>query len=144
QVTGTYSMNGFVKAYYQDTTVNRTQHPEPMGIFPPSVVPITHFLAHNFAVCDRWFAPLPTSTQPNRLMALSGRSQIDHTSDQLVLAGRTLLDWATHHGVRWRVYHAGLSFFALLGRFDQVLGPHFRAFEHLASDVAMEAPDLFP
>ena len=63
QVTGTYSMNGFVKAYYQDTTVNRTQHPEPMGIFPPSAVPITHFLAHNFAVCDRWFAPLPTSTQ---------------------------------------------------------------------------------
>ena len=143
-VTGTYSMSGFVEAYYQSTPVSRTQTPEPMGFFPPSAVPIMNVLANNFAVCDRWFAALPTGTQPNRLMALTGASRVDDTRDQLLPAGPTLLDWATSREVRWRVYHAGLSFFILLGRFDQVLGPNFRAFEQLAYDVGHEAADLFP
>lgn len=143
-VSGTYSMSGFVEAYYQSTTVNRTQTPEPMGFFPPSAVPILSFFANNFAVCDHWFAPLPTGTHPNRLMALTGASLVDDTRDHLLPAGPTMLDWAMGHGVRWRVYHAGLSFFILLGRFDQVLGPNFRAFEYLAGDVGHEASDVFP
>jgi phospholipase C len=143
-VTSTYRMSGFVEAYYQSTPGSRTQTPEPMGFFPPSAVPIMNVLANNFAVCDRWFAALPTGTQPNRLMALTGASRIDDTRDQLLPAGPTLLDWATSHGVRWRVYHDGLSFFILLGRFDQVLGPNFRAFEQLAHDVGREAADVFP
>jgi phospholipase C len=143
-VTGTYSMSGFVEAYYQSTTTNRTQTPDPMGFFPPSAVPTINFFANNFAICDHWFAPLPTSTQPNRLMALTGASLVDDTRDHLLPASPTLLDWATSHGVRWRVYHAGLSFFILLGRFDEVLGPNFRAFEHLARDVGHEASDTFP
>ncbi len=143
-VTGTYSMSGFVEAYYQSTPVNRTQTPEPMGFFPPSAVPILSFFANNFAVCDHWFAPLPTGTHPNRLMALTGASLVDDTRDHLLPAGPTMLDWAMRHGVRWRVYHAGLSFFILLGRFDQVLGPNFRAFEYLARDVAHEASDVLP
>ena len=143
-VTGRYHMSGFVEAYYQFTTVNRTQTPEPMGFFPPSAVPTMSFLANQFAVCDHWFAPLPTSTHPNRLMALTGASRIDDTRDRLLPAGPTLLDWATSREVRWRVYHAGLSFFTLLGRFDLVLGPNFRAFEHLAFDVEHDAADLFP
>jgi phospholipase C len=32
----------------------------------------------------------------------------------------------------------------LLGRFDEVLGPYFRAIEYLARDVAHEASDVFP
>ena len=143
-VTGMCSMSGFVEAYYTGTTVNRTEAPEPMGFLPPTAVPITNFLANQFAVCDHWFAPLPTSTHPNRVMALTGASPIDDTRNRLLSVGPTLLDWATHHGVRWRVYHEGLSFFALLGRLDLVLGPNFRAFEYLALDVAHDAPEVFP
>ncbi len=35
-------------------------------------VPTSDFLARNFAICDNWFACLPASTLPNRLMAMSG------------------------------------------------------------------------
>ena len=34
------------------------------------------FFARNFAVCDHWFSALPTGTQANRLMAMSGESSI--------------------------------------------------------------------
>ena len=81
---GTYSMRGFVEAYYTETTVNRTSKPEPMGFFTAADLPMTYFLADNFALCDRWFAPLPSNTQPNRIMALSGFSTIDHTPGQLL------------------------------------------------------------
>ncbi|MGB7290936.1 MAG: alkaline phosphatase family protein [Thermodesulfobacteriota bacterium] len=144
-VSGTYTMSGFVGAYYQYTAVNRTQRPEPMGYYPPDQVPITNFLANNFAVCDHWFSSLPTSTVPNRLMALSGESRVDKTGRQLFPEeGYIVLDWLNDHGIRWRVYHAGLSFFMLLGRFTDVLGPNFRSVKHLAIDVKVERPDQFP
>jgi phospholipase C len=145
-VTGKYSMNGFVEAYFNHS-INRIENPEVMGFFPPDLVPITTFLATNFAVCDRWFSSLPTSTVPNRLMAFSGDSLVDHTggiTEFFRPVGSLLLDWLEDRHIRWRVYHAGLSFFALLRRFDDVLGPNFRPFNELTRDVLTEQPDEFP
>ncbi len=78
-VTGRFSMSGFVSAYFAKTPVNRTTKPDPMGFLTAVDVPITRFFADNYCVCDHWFAPLPTSTQPNRIMALTGTTRIDHT-----------------------------------------------------------------
>jgi len=144
KVSGKYMMSGFVEAYYRRTTVNWTRTPEPMGFLPPDQAPITDFLAGNYAVCDRWFAPLPTSTLPNRLMGWTGTTHVDHTGQILPRVDDTLLDWMTAHGVRWRVYHDGLSFFTLLGKLPQVLSPGFRRFEELAADVRMEKKGTFP
>lgn len=144
RTSGRQTMRGFVEAYYQHTTVNWTRTPEPMGFFPPSEVPITSFLASNFAVCDRFFSCLPTSTLPNRLMAWTGDTQVDHTGSVLPPRGDTLLDWLDHHDVRWRVYHDGLSFFTMLGEFGRILGKNFKSFEHLALDVLTESADTFP
>ncbi len=143
-VAGRHRMDGFVKEYYNYTTVNWTRNPEPMGFLPPADVPISNFLATNFAVCDHWFAPLPTSTLPNRLMAWTGEARVDHTGQLLPPRGETLLDWLDRHHLRWRVYHDGLSFFALLGEFGRILGPNFKSFEHLAADVLNEPDDDFP
>lgn len=143
-VTGTYQMNGFVEAYYEHTPVNWTRTPEPMGFLPPSETPMTTFLAQNFAVCDHWFAPLPTSTLPNRLMAWTGASWVDHTGQLFPPLGETILDWLTAHRVRWRVYHDGLSFFTLLGRFNDVLSEDFQPLERLAADVLTEPSGSFP
>jgi phospholipase C len=38
----------------------------------PKNLPVSSFFAKQYLVCNRWFAPLPTSTQPNRLVAMSG------------------------------------------------------------------------
>ncbi len=144
RTSGRHTMRGFVEAYYQHTTVNWTRTPEPLGFYPPNEVPITSFLASNFAVCDRFFSALPTSTLPNRLMAWTGSAHVDHTGSVLPPRDDTLLDWLDAHDVRWRVYHDGLSFFTLLGAFKHVLSKNFKRFEHLALDVLSESDDTFP
>ncbi len=49
----------------------------------------------------------------------------------------------TERNIRWRIYHCGLSFFALLGR-PEIFGPNFRSVDRLAPDVAHEKSDDFP
>ncbi|GAB4824828.1 Non-specific phospholipase C4 [Ancistrocladus abbreviatus] len=45
-----------------------------MNGFKPELVPVYKELISQFAVCDRWFAPVPASTQPNRLYVHSATS----------------------------------------------------------------------
>src|SRR6267143_1185983 len=142
-VTGQFSMGGFVKSYFETTGVNRSTTPDPMGFLSPTDVPITRFFADNFAVCDHWFAPLPTSTQPNRMMSLSGSTRIDHTSGMFPPCDPLVIDWLNERNVSWRVYHCGISFFALLGR-PEIFGPSFRSIDRLAPDVAHESSSDFP
>lgn len=136
-VTGSYSMSGFVDAYYQVTTANRTEKPEPMGFFPPNEAPITSFLANNFAVCDRWFTPLPTSTHPNRCIALGSSTPIDSTGqyDHSLKVDSLVLDWLDKKDVRWRVYHHGVLSCFYLFRLGFVLDPRFCSFDHLKDDI---------
>lgn len=141
-VTGTYAMDGFAKSYFAASPLNRTTKPDPLGFLLPGDVPMTRFLADNYAVCDRWFASLPAGTQPNRLMAWTGTSYIDGNGflpphDPLVI------DWLERSGVRWRVYTSGLSFFLLLGA-TAAFGPNFRGIDRLAPDVVGEQPGDFP
>jgi len=145
EVTGRYTMSGFVESYFAKTQVNRPLQPDPMGFLTPADLPITRFLADNFAVCDRWFAPLPTSTQPNRLMALAGTSRIEITKGLFPPIDDLVIDWLNKCSppVPWRVYHCGISFFALLGRVE-IFGPNFRPVDRLGPDVAHEKDDDFP
>lgn len=45
-----------------------------MNGFKPDLVPVYKELVTQFAVCDRWFASMPASTQPNRLYVHSATS----------------------------------------------------------------------
>ena len=80
-----------------------------MGYFTKEQVPVTDFFAENFAVCDRWFSALPAGTQPNRLMAMSGFTNIDVNHKPLPKQ-ELLYDWLTKKGIRWRVYHQAFRF----------------------------------
>ena len=112
---GTYAMDGFAKSYFGASPNNRTTKPDPLGFLLPADVPMTRFLADQYAVCDRWFASLPAGTQPNRLMAWTGTSLIDGNGF-LPPRDPLLIDWLDRNLVRWRVYTSGLSFFLLLAR----------------------------
>ena len=46
-----------------------------MGMFAPETVPVLSALARGYAVCDRWFASVPTETMPNRAFMCAGTSQ---------------------------------------------------------------------
>jgi phospholipase C len=146
-VTQQFSMDGFVTAYAEFTGTEPAQDPDPMGFFSSKTVPITSFLAQNFCVCDHWHAPLPTSTQPNRTIAFCGSSEIFDTSDgaRLIPCEDIIFDWLERHKVRWRVYHDGLSFFALYPRaWKHVLGENFRDFEYYFHDMQVEPPESGP
>jgi phospholipase C len=142
---GGYVMNGFAKAYEAYTASTGLPHPPPMRVMTPPLLPVTSFLADEYVVCDRWHAPLPTSTHPNRLMALSGYSLLDKTPGGLLPDQDVLLDWLDRHDVRWRVYSAGLSLFMLMPKmWPWLLTDRFRSVSRLAYDVQHESADSFP
>jgi phospholipase C len=45
-----------------------------MGMYSPETLPVLSGLAKGFAVCDRWFASVPTQTFPNRAFSVAGTS----------------------------------------------------------------------
>ena len=142
---GKYLMDGFVEAYINFTGAAPNPKSDPMGFFSAAQVPITSFLASNYLVCNRWFAALPTSTQPNRTMAFCGDSSIDSTKLQLISAAGNIFDWMKAHNVRWRVYHDGLSVFILYNElWKYVLSDNFRDYESMYSDFQSEPDASFP
>lgn len=110
-------MGGFVESYMQ-------AKPPPedpgavMGYYPAAAVPVWDFLARNFTVCDHWFAALPTGTQANRLMAMSGESSIIDNAPVFLPDQNLVYDWLSEHGVSWCAYQYGefLPFFSLMPR----------------------------
>jgi phospholipase C len=147
-VNGVFPMNGFVTNYTKAKgapAVNAGDAVPVMGYFTPAQVPITDFLAQNFAICDHWFCSLPAGTQPNRLMSMSGFSNID--VNQYGLPAQDMVyDWLNAHNIRWRVYHEGLPFFIMMAKWipDILAGHHFRPLAKLWDDVQNEPPGEFP
>src|SRR6202521_390915 len=147
-VNGTFPMNGFVSNYAsakgaEPLTAN--SQPPVMGYFTAEQAPVTDFFAREFAICDHWFSALPAGTQPNRLMAMSGLSKID--VNQVPLPDQDLVyDWLTGNGIRWRVYHEDMPFFALMPCWipDILKEEHFRPLAQLYDDVQNEPPGEFP
>ena len=134
----TYAMDGFVESYVPAPgagPVVAGAHPHVMGYFDGAQAPVSRFFADKIAICDHWHAALPAGTQPNRLMAMSGFSRID--GNKVPLPKQELVyDWLNRNNVRWRVYHAGIPFFALmLDRIDDILSGRFRPFGHFYRDV---------
>lgn len=105
-------MGGFAATYANVDC----QWPSPsMGYYSRDDVPMFDFFARNFLICDRWFSSLPTGTQPNRLMAMSGRSDIaDNVSLTNFPRQKLIYDWLTEHGVNWCAYTCALPFFSLM------------------------------
>lgn len=68
-------MQGFTLNYAQITEplsihkVPAENYPDVMNYLTPEQVPVTAWLAYNFAVCDQWFASVPTQTFTNRAFA---------------------------------------------------------------------------
>lgn len=140
-----YAMDGFVRAYYRHNEAQRSQRPLPMSFLRAADAPVTNFLARNYAVCDQWYAPLPTGSIPNRLMATCGVSNIVDTPSNLLSYHPTVFDWMKARQLRYRVYHDGLSFFTLCPwMFDDVAGDRFRDAGRLAEDFSNEPDATFP
>jgi phospholipase C len=145
QPNGPFTMAGFVEAYAQapgsglPPGANPGPQAEPMGIFPSSLVPISSFFARNYCVCDHWFCPVPTCTQPNRTVGFTGKTQIadgdfaQFARDGLAIQTDTIIfDWLESKNVPWRVYYESLPFFLMYRRaWPYMQEPKFSHFRQL-------------
>lgn len=144
---GSFAMDGFVASYseeHPDKPIDRqANQPPPMGWFGAKEAPVSDFLARNFMVCNRWFAPLPAATQPNRLMAMSGVTILDHNAVPMPKQ-KLVYEWLKGKA-KWRVYHDKLPFFMImLERVPTMLtSKTFRDFSKFARDLA-KGGDNFP
>jgi len=116
-------MHGFARSY-GDSSADADPK-RVMEYCTHGYLPSTEFLARNFALCDNWFACLPASTLPNRLMAASGYALVDHTPSGLFQIANNLFndnpddlvyDWLRTRGVGWRLYYSGSFFFMQMPR----------------------------
>ncbi|KAH9618230.1 hypothetical protein KSS87_016174 [Heliosperma pusillum] len=80
-----------------------------MNGFKPDLVPVYKELVTQFAVCDRWFASVPTSTQPNRQYVHSATSHglSSNDSDKLKagMPQKTIFDSLHEEGYSFGIYY---------------------------------------
>jgi phospholipase C len=93
-------MDGFVKS------VNASQ---PMGYYPPEVLPFAYSLARTFTVGNRWFSSVPAPTYPNRRFMLAGTAYGNITTAPGTLLDSpppngTIFDRLSNHNISWRNY----------------------------------------
>jgi phospholipase C len=70
------TMDGFVKSYMRYSKPLQPRDPShTMHFFTPQQVPVLSRLALEFAVCDRWFASVPSQTWPNRYFLHTGTAK---------------------------------------------------------------------
>jgi phospholipase C len=77
--SSTPALDGFVIAAANDARqysnpVNDTNGLRSMGYFQDSDLPYYYYMASNFATSDRWFSPVLSRTQLNRMYILAGTS----------------------------------------------------------------------
>ncbi|OIW18856.1 hypothetical protein TanjilG_25299 [Lupinus angustifolius] len=107
-------MDGFVqnaakqeKAGAKPSTPTMTE--TVMNGFKPELVPIYRELVKEFAVCDQWFASIPSSTQPNRLYVHSATSHglTSNDTNQLIggLPQKTIFDSLDENGFNFGIYY---------------------------------------
>ena len=75
-----------------------------MGMFPRGMLPILSGLARGYAVCDHWFASVPTLTMPNRAFVCAGTSQghMDDATHSFTVP--SIFGLLSKHGVSWAIY----------------------------------------
>jgi phospholipase C len=67
----TPGMQGFAADYHEDYI---SSEGEVMGAYSQTQLPVLYGLAQQFAISDRWFASVPTQTDPNRAFSICGTS----------------------------------------------------------------------
>ena len=84
--------------------VSGTVEGDIMGCFTPAALPVLSALAAGYAVCDQWFASVPTETMPNRAFACAATSQ-GHMDDKTrTFTSPTIFGLLDAGGLGWAVY----------------------------------------
>jgi phospholipase C len=98
-------MSGFLQNY-ATTTAGEGCAGQIMDTFGPKDAGVINTLAREFAVCDRWFASVPTQTWPNRGFVHTGSSDghVDNEGYE-PYGNRTIFNVLSQQGIDWEVFH---------------------------------------
>jgi len=114
-LSSTPTLDGYVRAAAHDarTTVppfNDTDGLRAMGYYDGTDLPYYYFMASNFGTSDRWFAPVMSRTQPNRMYSLAATSAGHvYPLHGAIVNNQTIFDLLQAAGVSWKVYVTDLS-----------------------------------
>lgn len=75
-----------------------------MGCFTPDALPVLSALARGYAVCDHWYASVPTETFPNRAFVNAATSQGHMNDNTKVFTVKTIYDSMSANNVSWMIY----------------------------------------
>ena len=89
--------------HYSDT-ITGTQPSQIMGMYTPELLPILCGLASGYAVCDVWFASVPTMTLPNRAFAAAGTSQGHLDDTPKTYTCPTIFGRLSDKNLDWAIY----------------------------------------
>ena len=113
------SMQGFIRNY----AVQKDKPADPTKIMQsltPKTLPVLSSLAHHYALCDRWFASIPTQTFCNRSFVHAGTSSgyVNNGGGGLCFVNDspTIFDLLEDAGKTWNIFCGGwlLESFTLL------------------------------
>ncbi|KAK1279215.1 hypothetical protein QJS04_geneDACA016566 [Acorus gramineus] len=132
-------MDGFAQQAYDQGGTEMAM--EVMNGFRPEMVAVYEALVGEFAVCDRWFASVPSSTQPNRMFVHSGTSHGATSNDRGMLAKgypqRTIFENIHDEGLSFGIYYQDLPavlFYRNLRKLKFI--NKFHAYDHTFKDHA--------
>jgi phospholipase C len=77
---------------------------EIMVMFTAETVPVLSGLARGFAVCDQWFASVPTETLPNRAFAGAATSQGQMDDKTKTFSSPSVFGLLSNSGTSWAIY----------------------------------------
>ena len=127
QESDTPTMDGFVveaaaAAKFQGS--NDTTGVRAMGFYNSDDLISHYFLATQFAVSDRWFAPAPIETEPNRMYLVAATSVGHAHAPQNPVNAPTIFDRLDQKGVSWKIYISDPQLDTELGFFSGFVSKH--------------------
>src|ERR1700727_1023754 len=77
---------------------------EIMACYPPEALPVLSALATGYAVCDHWFASVPTETMPNRAFTCAGTSMGQVDDNTKTFSAPSIFGALGKAGQTWAIY----------------------------------------
>ena len=94
-----------------------------MGYYDGSDLNFYYFMASNFATSDRWFSPVMSRTQLNRLYLFAATSAGYVNPPKVSLPNKTIFELLESAGISWKVYETDPNT-AFIGNFQPFASQH--------------------
>jgi phospholipase C len=123
--------------HFKDTLPG-TDPSEIMGMYGPDMLPIMSALAKGFAVCDHWFASVPTQTIPNRAFCAAATSQGRLDNHVKIFTCPSIFGQLTKNNLDWAIFGYNSAPLTRHDFPDTQTAPethfgHFRDFQQMAA-----------